>query len=241
MRTSARAAVAVLAAGAALTGCGASGEAASPGAVSEAAATSSAAVSAADLRDGLLPATAFGEDATVVGLSLEQLGDLPALAGLPQGAAVQPALCGTALTMLSKAAPGAGAGAGSSPTLVAEGAFANDVRTLEVLADGPALDGLELPVDQLLSGCSTVTVTGTDGAVTTVDLAALEVPDLGDAATGLQVTVTGPQGTAAALVGVVSQGSRAVLVVQTGAAGAAPDAGDFSALLGRAADAAGTD
>jgi len=237
MRTSARAAVAVLAAGAALTGCGASGDTASTGAVSEAAATSSAAVSAADLRDGLLPATAFGEDATVVGLSLEQLGDLPALVGLPQGATVQPALCGTALTMLSKAAPGTG----SLPTLVAEGAFTNDVRTLEVLADGPALDGLDLPVDQLLAGCSTVTVTAADGAVTTVDLAALDVPDLGDATTGLQVTVTGPQGTAAALVGVVSQGSRAVLVVQTGAAGAAPGAAGFGALLGRAADAAGTD
>jgi len=241
MRTSARAATAVLAAAAALTACGGSGNAgsgnaAAPGAVSEAAATSSAAVSVADLRDGLLPATAFGEDATVVGLSLEQLGDLPALAGLPQGATVQPSLCGKALTMLSKAAPGSGDGV--LPALVAEGSFSDDVRTLEVLADGPALDGLDLPVDRLLAGCSTVTVTGTDGAVTTVDLAALDVPDLGAAATGLQVTVTGPQGSAAALLGVVSAGQRAVVLAQTGADGATPDPAAFSALLTQAAAAA---
>jgi hypothetical protein len=39
-------------------------------------------------------------------------------------------------------------------------------------------------------------------------------------------------------VGVVSQGSRALLLAQTGAAGAAPDAQGFADLLSRAADAA---
>ena len=236
MRTPVRrsALAAVLVAGAALlSACGDQpGSAAAP--VSAAAATESATVGTDELAEALLPATAFGDDATVLGLSLEQLGQLPDLAGLPAGASIEPALCGTALTMITKVA-----GSGDDlPTLVAEGAFTDDARTLEVLADGPALDGLELPVDQLLDTCPTVTVTAPDGTATTVALAALDVPALGDAAAGLQVTVTGPEATRSALVGVVCQGSRAVLVVQSGAAGAAPDAAAFGTLLTRAADAA---
>lgn len=208
------------------------GDAAAP--VSEAAATGSAPVTTDQLSDALLPAAAFGDDATVVGLSLEQLGALPDLAGLPDGATVQPALCGTALTLASTLT-----GSGDDlPTLVAQGAFTKDVRTLEVLADGPALDGLDLPVDQLLATCSTVTVTAADGTATTVSLSTLDVPDLGDTATGLQVTVTHPGGTVSALVGVVGEGSRALLLAQTGAAGAAPDQAGFTGLLTRAADAA---
>jgi len=224
---------AVLAGAAVLTACGTSaGGAAAP--VSDAAATGSAPVSTDQLGDALLPAAAFGDDATVVGLSLEQLGALPDLAGLPDGATVQPALCGTALTLASTLT-----GSGDDlPTLVAQGAFTTAVRTLEVLADGPALDGLDLPVDQLLATCSTVTVTAADGTATTVALTALDVPDLGDTATGLQVTVTHPAGSVSALVGVVGAGSRALLLAQSGAAGAAPDQAGFTALLTQAADAA---
>jgi hypothetical protein len=221
---------AVLAGTAVLTACGgSSGGAAAP--VSAAAATTGAAVSTDELGDALLPASAFGEDATVVGLTLEQLGDLPALAGLPEGASVDPPLCGAALGMLTGRP-------GDLPTLVAEGAFTDQARTLEVLADGPSLAGLTLPVDELLTTCSTVTVTA-DGSTTTVALQELEVPPpLGEGAAGLRVTVTAPEGTVAALVGVVSQGSRALLLVQAGAAGAAPDAAAFIDLLTAAADAA---
>jgi len=93
-------------------------------------------------------------------------------------------------------------------------------------------------VDQLLAACSTVTVTGADGAVTTVQLAELDVPPLTSASAGLQVTVTSAQGTLAALVGVVSEGPRALLLVQTGAGGALPDAAVFNELLSEAAEAA---
>ena len=230
---------AVLVAGTVVLGaCGGQPDAAAPAAVSEAAATDSAGTTPDELADALLPAPAFGADATVVGLTLDQLGDLPALGGLPDGATVDPPLCGAALAMLPG---GGGSGAGSAdglPTLVARGAFTDELRTLEVLADGPALDGLELPVDQLLGTCSTVTLTAADGTATTASLSALDVPALGDAGTGLTVTVSGPQGTLEVLVGVVSAGTRAVLLVQTGAAGAAPDAAGFTALLADAADAA---
>jgi hypothetical protein len=39
------------------------------------------------------------------------------------------------------------------------GAWTGELRTLEVLADGPALAGLRLPVDQLLGTCAHVTAT----------------------------------------------------------------------------------
>jgi hypothetical protein len=236
MRTSVRRSVcgAVLVAGAvALSACGDQPTTAAP--VSEAAATSGAVPTTDELDDALLPAAAFGADATVVGLSLEQLGDLPELAGLPEGTTVEPALCGAALAMLPGAA---GDRSAELPTLVGQGAFTADVRTVEVLADGPAVDGLELPVDQLLAGCSTVTVTGADGAVTTVDLAALDLPDLGETTVGLQVTVTSAGRTLPALVGVVTEGSRAVLLAQLGDGGAAPDPAAFGALLAEAADTA---
>ena len=226
---------AVLAGTAVLSACGGQPAGGSAGPVSEAAATGSAVATPDDLRDGLLPAAAFGEDATVVGLSLEQLGQLPALAGLPQGTSIDPPLCGAALSMLPR--PG-----DEPPTLVATGAYTDQVRTLEVLADGSALDGLELPVEQLLAACPTVTATGADGTVTTVSLAELGLPDdLGEARAGLQVTVTGPDGSVSALVAVVSQGSRALLLAQSGAAGALPDAQGFTDLLAAATDAADTD
>jgi hypothetical protein len=229
---------AVLVAGTvALTGCGDQPGAAAPvsPAGSTAAATGSTAGTPDELRDALLPASAFGSDATVGGLSVEQLGDLPVLAGLPGGATVAPPLCAAALSL-----PGV---SGGQPALAATAAYTDTARSLEVLADGPALDGLRLPVDELLAACSTVTVTGSDGAATTVSLSELAVPELGDAAAGLTVTVTGaePGGlgrSGSALVGLVSQGSRAVLLAQTGTAGAVPDAGDFTALLSRAAEAA---
>ena len=93
--------------------------------VSEAAATDDASLTTDELDDALLPASAFGADATVVGLSLEKLGELPDLTGLPEGTTVEPALCGAALAILPGAA---GDRADELPTLVAQGAFAADVR-----------------------------------------------------------------------------------------------------------------
>src|SRR3954447_13343632 len=102
MRSSVRRSVVgvVLAGSALLTACGGpAGDSGAP--VSEAAATGSAAVSPDTLRDALVPASAFGDDAPVVGLSRGRVGALPPLAGLPDGAKVDPPLCGTALEMLS--------------------------------------------------------------------------------------------------------------------------------------------
>jgi hypothetical protein len=105
------------------------------------------------------------------------------------------------------------------PTLVARAALNSDLRTLQVLAEGPAGAGLQLPVDQLLGSCSQLTVTAAEGTATTVELAGLDTSALGDAAAGLRVTVTHPEASIPVLVGVVSVDARAVLLVQPGAAG----------------------
>ena len=111
---------------------------------------------------------------------------------------------------------------------------------MEVLAESPELAGLQLPVDQLLAACSSVTVRGPEGESATVDLTALEVPQLGERSAALQVTVGRSDGeTTTALVGVVLDGPRGLLLAQTAAPDApAPDTTAFTALLGDAAEAA---
>ncbi|MEX5720250.1 hypothetical protein [Geodermatophilus maliterrae] len=240
---------AALAAGAVLTaGCADAGEPASP--VSPAAATESASPGTAGstdgLREALLPASAFGADATVVGLTLEQMGagGLPDWSGdwstgLPDDVTVDPPLCGAALGALSGLPGGAEAG-GTAPVLAAQAALGDRLRTVQVLAESPELEGLQLPVDQLLAACSSVTVSGPQGERTTVDLVELDVAQLGDRSAALQVTVSrGNEEAVTALVGVVVTGDRGLLLAQTAAPdGPAPDAAAFTALLGDAAEAA---
>ncbi|PRY47515.1 hypothetical protein LY71_11316 [Geodermatophilus tzadiensis] len=247
--TTARAATAwaALAAGALLTaGCAGAPDAAAP--VGPAATTSaSGAASADDLRDRLLPAADFGADATVVGVTLEQAGTgLSGLLGDRHGGAggdaaaptVEPAPCGSALEALSAA--GGGDGAGDAPVLAGQAALGPQARTLQVLSESPALAGVQLPVDQLLAACATVTVTAADGQSATIGLAELDAPELGDASAALRVTVDrAGQDTLTALVGVVVDGSRGLLLAQTGAPGAgAPDEEAFTALLGDAVETA---
>ncbi|SDD24816.1 hypothetical protein SAMN05660690_3776 [Geodermatophilus telluris] len=233
-----------LGAGAVLTaGCAGVSDAAAP--VSPAAATTPAVAPASPdaLRDRLLPAAAFGADATVVGLTLEQAGT--GLAGLAgdwwdgdTGApTVEPALCGSALGAVAGAA---GSPDAESPVLVAQAALGPQARTVEVLAESPALAGVQLPVDRLLAACATVTVTAPGGETATVGLSPLDAPELGDAGAALRVTVDrAGQATATALVGIVVDGGRGLLLAQTAAPGAAePDPGAFTALLGDAAEAA---
>jgi hypothetical protein len=254
-----RVAVAVLAAGMTTAGCAGTGDdGAAPGAVSPAAATGPAAAeeavtgavtegmaTSADLRDRLLPAAAFGEEATVLSLGLEQLGSglagmVPG--GLPEDATVEPPLCGTALAGLPGAGPdgtGGGDGDGSTPAIAAQVAVGGQAGALQVLAESPRIEGAQLPVGQLLAACSTVTVTGADGSVSTIELADLPVPDLGDASAGLQVTVTSGDQAVSGLVGVVVDGPRGLLLAQGGGPGApAPDPGAFTALLTDASEAA---
>jgi hypothetical protein len=253
MRTSVRGSVsgAVLGAGAAvlLTACGGQPavDAAGPAGVSEAAATESASPAteapAGDLAAGLLPGSAFGPDADVVQLP----DDAPSwwsghddwwghgdAADLPEGTGVEPAACADLLAALPELPA-------DDPEVAGQVATTDQLRTFEVLADGPALEGLQLPVDQLLQNCSQVTVTGPWGMTATVSVTELDAAARGESTTALAVAVTSPAGDRSGLVGVVTQGSRALMLAQTAPDGAAPDQAAFTALLDQAADAASFD
>jgi hypothetical protein len=87
-----------------------------------------------------------------------------------------------------------------------------------------------------------VQVTSPQIGTATVDHAELDVPDLGDGSAGASVTttVTGPDGrpqSVPALVGVVQDGERALVLVSTDTQGDAPDPAAFTALLEQAFDA----
>jgi hypothetical protein len=258
MRTSVRGSVSggVLVAGAAvlLTGCGSQPavDAAGPVGVSEAAATETASPAtetteapAGDLAAGLLPSSAFGPDAEVVQLPDDAPGWWSGHDGwdpdgwwghgdLPDGVAVEPAACADVLAALPELPD-------DEPEVAGQVATTDQLRTFEVLADGPALEGLQLPVDQLLQNCSQVTVTGPWGMTATFSVTELDAAARGESTTALAVAVTSPAGDRSGLVGVVTQGSRALMLAQTAPDGAAPDQAAFTALLDQAADAASFD
>ncbi|MGY1832749.1 hypothetical protein ACI8AA_20250 [Geodermatophilus sp. SYSU D01180] len=273
---------AVLAAGAALlAACGEGGEeAAGPGDVSPAAATEEAPAptpspapaedpgtpaetpAAGDLGDRLLPAEAFGPDASVVRLDdpdhdgdddwwhggwhggwggwgwgwggWHDHDDDGEHDGLPDGVSVEPAACADVLEALPEPAEDA-----ADPVVAAQAARSGDVHTYQVVAESPELAGLTLPVDQLLGACSSVTVTAPFGWDATAQLAPLDLPAVGGGSAGLQVTVEGWGDTVTMLVGVAVEGSRGLFLTQTAGPGdPAPDAAAFAGLFGDAGAAA---
>ena len=230
---------------------------------------------AGDLQDRLLPASAFGADATVVGLTPEQLGAAGAgwggwgggwwgprddrrddhdhdhgdddhdhgdNDGVGDGTGdragavdVQPEACGALLDSLPSLD-----GAGDPPALAAQAARTPQTQTIQVLAESPAMAELRLPVDQLLADCATVTVTGPWNWSTTVEVARVDVPQLGQQSAGVQVSVdrAGDE-THSVLIGLVLDGSRGLVLAQRAAPdAAAPDPAAFGALLAEAAEAA---
>ncbi|MCZ2839002.1 hypothetical protein [Modestobacter sp. VKM Ac-2985] len=146
---------------------------------------------------------------------------------------VQPAACADALAALPTLEDE------EMPAVAAQVAATEQQRTFQVVAEGPAVEGLELPVDQLVEACAEATVDAPWGMEVGVGVSALDVPDRGDSAAGLAITMTHPAGTVSMLVGVVTDGPRAVMLSQTGDDGAALDQAAFTTLLTQAADAAG--
>ncbi|WNV74016.1 hypothetical protein [Geodermatophilus sp. DSM 44513] len=238
-----------LLAGAVLTGC-ASGadvrEAAATGSPSPSPSVevSAATPAAADLAAGLLPADAFGPGARVLPVSGEQLLSRGALlpAGLPADVQVTPEACAAALRVLPMVQPPAAEGP-AADDLAAQVAVSGSTYTAELLAVAGPAAGLVGEVPALVGRCPQVQVSAPGHGTATVDLATVEVPDLGEDAVGVAVgvTATGPDGapvTAAGLVGLVRDGDR-VLVLATGdRTGTPPDRAAFTALLEQAVTAA---
>ena len=229
-----------LVAGAVLTGCSAGAdvqEAAATGAPAPSAEAAAATSTAGDLAAGLLPADAFGADARVLPVSGERLshGGLGAI-GSPADVQVTPESCTAALEALPVPQPPA------ADDVAAQIAVAGTTYTAELLAvAGPAAQ-LVGQVPELVEQCPQAQVGAPGHGTATIDLATFDVPDLGDDAVGIAVSAaaTEPGGalvTVPALVGVVRDGDR-VLVLATGdRTGAEPDRAAFTALLEQAVDA----
>jgi hypothetical protein len=230
-----------LVAGAVLTGCAAGAdvrEAAATGTPSPSVEASpsvdTAATSAgADLAAGLLPAEAFGVGARVLPLSGEQLsrGALAPVGSLA-GVQVTPEACTAALQALPVQPPAA-------DDVAAQVALDGTTATAELLVlAGPAAE-LVGRVPELVDRCRQVQVSSPEHGSATVDLAPLDVPDLGDDAVGVAVTAVatepgGAQVTVPALVGLVRDGDRVLVLVTGDRAGGEPDRAAFTALLEQA-------
>jgi hypothetical protein len=229
-----------------LAGCGSGDDAAdaapspspssspSAGEPSSSAPTSSA--PGTDLAPGLLPAEAFGAGAQVTPLTEAQLAQGAALAGgSTEGLEVSPPECADVVQ-------------GTQPSfdeyedVAAQVAVLGTTTTVQALvAGGPAADALSTfqPPRQ---GCTSVQLTSPEIGTATVDYAELDVPDLGDGSAGITVTttVTGPDGqrlSVPALVGLVQDGERALVLLSTDTQGGTPDPAAFSDLLQEAFDA----
>jgi hypothetical protein len=232
---------ACLAAAVLVAGCGGEVEgAASPASPASSAASSSPSSSPSsagtDLAAGLLPAEAFGPAAQVTPLSEAQLEQGAAAAGgSAQDLRVDPPECAPAVQ-------------GTQPPLDAYDAVAAQVvvlgttTTVQTLASGgPAADALA--AFGVPEQCRSVQVTSPQVGTATLGFDELDVPDLGDGSAGITftTTATGPDGqqvTVPALVGVVQDGERLLVLLRTDTSGGRLDPTAFTDLLRQASDTA---
>ena len=222
-----------------LAGCGSGDDAADAAPSPSPSPSSSAPTSSApgtDLAPGLLPAEAFGAGAQVTPLTEAQLAQGAALAGgSTEGLEVSPPECADVVRTTQPSFD-------EYEDVAAQVAVLGTTTTVQALvAGGPAADALSTfqpPRD----GCTSVQVTSPQIGTATVDYAELDVPDLGDGSAGVSVTTTvaGPDGqplSVPALVGLVQDGERALVLLSTDTRGGAPDAAAFTDLLQKAFDA----
>jgi hypothetical protein len=226
-------AVATLACGVVvLAGC----DGGSPGgrdvAASSAAEGSAAPTSAPALADGLLPPEAFGAQARVVGVTLEQLQQGAGLAARAKDLTVTPPECTAAVR-------GTQPDVAAFDDVAAESATLAGSTTVEVLLRGGPTGGSLDAIDQAVARCPRAQVTSPQFGTATITFRSLPVDDLGDGAAALQFTtvVTQPGGariSVPALVGVVQDGDRLVTLLTLKQSGAPPDATAFTDLLKQA-------
>ena len=228
-----------------LAGCGTTAQADSAASVSvqPAAATDDA----AELADGLLPAEEFAPGAEVTPVTAGQLQEALGsaqgqAAGVDPGSVtVTPDTCVTAV-QAAVSALGDPAAVTDAAGQVARAGFA---ATAELLTVGGPADTVVGTLTDAVAACPTATITTPMGDAV-VTFGAVTTPDLGDAAAVVPVTATltqpgGTPMTAAALLGVVSDGDRVLTLVRGGLG--TTDAAAFDELLatavGHAADTLG--
>lgn len=184
-----------------------------------------------ELAAGLLPAEAFGPDATVVTVDLREIST--SSSPLPEGATVTPAECGQGLGAIQLGPDDFGA-------VVAQTAETPTTLTVQVLAADDGIEaGSSAAFDELLAQCSRVDLTLPDGSTGTLELRELEVADVGEVSEGvvLTTTVNGPDGSTATVPGLLAvavDGQRLMFLQQLGADGAPLDEAAFADLFEQA-------
>ena len=196
-----------------------------------------------DLASGLLPASAFGPEANVVAITVEQLQQGAGIAASgAQGLQITPEACATAVK-------------GTQPKfdafddVAAQNSSIGTAATVEVLVrGGPTKDA----VDQLAAAaerCPQAQVTSPQLGQATITFESLPVDDLGDGAALLRYTtvISLPDGTQAsvpAIIGTVQDDDRLLVLMTLDAGGVAPgttpgappDPAAFADLLAQAYD-----
>jgi hypothetical protein len=233
-------ALATLASAALLAGCASGGSgnggsaAASSSSSSSAAASSSGSVTGSKLTKGLLPADAFGAQATVIGLTLAQLKQSTTTLGAASTAGIQvdPPSCAAAVQ-------------GTSPNydqvedLAAQSAVSTSGATVEALMTGGSAKGAAEKLRGAAAACPQATITTQQSGAATITFVTVPLKKVGDDAAALQMTtsLTKPDGTQAsvpALIGAIEDHDRLLLLITAGTNGAAPDPAAFTALLEKA-------
>lgn len=201
---------------------------------SAAASSSTGSVTGSGLTKGLLPADAFGTDATVVGLTLEQLKQSTATLGSGSTAGIQvdPPSCAAAVQ-------------GTSPDydkvddLAAQSATSSSGATVEALMTGAPAKGAAEKLRGSAAACPRATVTTPSSGTVTLSFEPLPLGTMGDDAAAVQLTTTltkpdGSKLSVPALLGAVEDHHRLLLLITAGTGGAAPDRAAFTALLEKA-------
>jgi hypothetical protein len=212
-----------------LAGCGGgtAGHAAGPSAGS--AASSSGSVAGTPLSAGLLPAGAFDPRATVLDLTLDQLRRAVGTAGTtgPTGR-VDPPSCAVAVE-------GGGPDFTGVADLAAESADGPAGTTVEALLTGAPVQEAVDRVLGAVAACPQATVTTAEGTTATITFRSVPLPPMGDGAAAMEVTTSASGSpSTSALIGVVRDRGRLLLLLSAGRDGAAQDERAFTALLRQA-------
>ncbi len=228
-----------------LTACGGDDDSETAAPTSSAAESSTAAEeSRPDLAAGLLPAGAFGAEATVVPLTPGQLEQAAGLAAGAGNLQITPEECAAAV-------------AGTQPQfddfddVAAQVATIGSAATVEVLVRGGPMEDAVGQLADAAERCPAAQIASPEIGQATVVFESLPVDDLGDGSALLRYTTTlvmpdGRQATVPALIGAVQDGDRLLVLMNldAGAAGgsgatpAAPqDPAAFADLLEQAFEA----
>jgi hypothetical protein len=241
-----------------LAGCGGNGgssgqAAAGSSSPSSAASSSASGPKESSLAKGLLSPSAFGSQAEVVTLTLQQFQQATSgKLGQAPGLTVDPPQCAAALKSTQPETD-------KVKDLVAEAATTRSgtqgTVTVEAIATGDLVDGAIGQMTTTVQNCPKVTVTSPQFGRATVEFSRIDVSKIADRAAAVQFTTTitppgQPSVTVPALIGAVRDGDRLVMLVDAvagnpgGAASpsggtaqpsvAPPDTAAFTSLLQKA-------